>query len=117
MLECECGEAYVIKTRESNLLSFLAGNDTYDPDLIEADQTRRTVDLGHSSDGPSWIDLAAIRVNTTESRLLACLNRLPQQNRHLSDMRGQADDVRSEGKSKLGGRECRFPILTQSGIR
>src|SRR5215207_6058241 len=26
------------------------------------DETRRTVDLGHSSDGPSWIDLAEIRV-------------------------------------------------------
>jgi len=34
------------------------------------DETRRTVDLGLSSDGPSWIDLAAIRVNTTESRLV-----------------------------------------------
>src|SRR5882724_114202 len=31
------------------------------------DKTRRTVDLGHSSDGPSWIDLAENRVNTTES--------------------------------------------------
>src|SRR6202041_3192896 len=49
------------------------------------DETRRTVDLGHSSDGPSWIDLAAIRVNTTESRFQACLNRLLQQNRHLAD--------------------------------
>src|SRR5579859_4284514 len=46
------------------------------------DETRRTVDLGHSSDGPSWIDLGAIRVDTTESRLEACLNRLLQQNRH-----------------------------------
>ena len=44
------------------------------------------LNLGHSSDGPSWIDLAAIRVNTTESRFLACLNRLLQQNRHFSDM-------------------------------
>src|ERR1700761_8031426 len=42
------------------------------------DETRRTVDLGHSSDGPSWIDLAAIRVNTTESRFEASLNRLLQ---------------------------------------
>ena len=39
-----------------------------------------TVDLGHSSDGPSWIDLAEIRVNATESRFVACLNRLLQQN-------------------------------------
>src|SRR4051794_16996519 len=29
------------------------------------DETRRTVDLGHSSDGPSWIDLAENRVITT----------------------------------------------------
>src|SRR5580704_9275648 len=28
----------VIKTRESNLLSFLGGNDTYDPDRVEADR-------------------------------------------------------------------------------
>src|SRR5450631_793699 len=40
------------------------------------DETRRTVDLGHSSDGPSWIDLAEIRINTTESRFAASLNRL-----------------------------------------
>src|SRR5712671_5888592 len=37
------------------------------------DETRRTVDLGHSSDGPSWIDLAENRVDTTESRFTACL--------------------------------------------
>src|ERR1700687_6116437 len=37
-------------------------------------ETRRTVDLGHSSDGPSWIDLAEIRVNITESRFAASLN-------------------------------------------
>src|ERR1700704_1673664 len=34
-------------------------------------ETRRTVDLGHSSDGPSWIDLTEICVNTTESRFAA----------------------------------------------
>jgi hypothetical protein len=34
----------------------------------------KTVDLGHSSDGPSWFDLAAIRVNTTESPFAVCLN-------------------------------------------
>ncbi|WP_456624129.1 hypothetical protein [Bradyrhizobium sp. P5_C12] len=50
------------------------------------DETRRTVDLGHSSDGPSWIDLVAIRVNTTESRLPARLNGLLQQNRPLADI-------------------------------
>src|ERR1700681_3954104 len=38
------------------------------------DETRRTVDLGHSSDGPSWIDLAAIRFNIRESRLDRHLN-------------------------------------------
>src|SRR5207237_5213104 len=43
-------------------------------------ETRRTVDLGHSSNGPSWVDLAAIRVNKTESRFAASLNRLLQQN-------------------------------------
>src|ERR1700692_3153964 len=49
------------------------------------DETRRTVDLGHSSDGPSWIDLAENRVTTTESRFAAGLNRLLQQNRHEPD--------------------------------
>src|SRR6185369_18054176 len=49
------------------------------------DETRRTVDLGHSSDGPSWIDLAEIRVNTTESRFAACLNRLLQHNPPRAD--------------------------------
>jgi hypothetical protein len=42
--------------------------------------------LGHSSDGPSWIDLAEIRVNVTESRFAACLNRLLQQNLPMDDM-------------------------------
>ncbi|MGA7073817.1 hypothetical protein, partial [Bradyrhizobium sp.] len=42
--------------------------------------------LGHSSDGPSWIDLAAIRLNATESRFPASLNRLLQQNRHQTDV-------------------------------
>ncbi|KRR15042.1 hypothetical protein CQ13_37445 [Bradyrhizobium retamae] len=37
------------------------------------------------SDGPSWIDLAKIRVSTTESRFAACLNRLLQQNRPQAD--------------------------------
>src|ERR1700730_9699222 len=50
------------------------------------DETRRTVDLGHSSDGPSWIDLAAIRVNTTESSFAASLNRLLQQNLPDADL-------------------------------
>src|SRR6516225_5093100 len=49
------------------------------------DETRKTVDLGHSSDGPSSIDPAAIRVNTTESSFAACLNRLLQQNRPKAD--------------------------------
>src|SRR3954469_20999413 len=55
------------------------------PEPRRQDETRRTVDLGHSSDGPSWIDLAEIRVNTTESRFAACLNRLLQQNQPLAD--------------------------------
>ena len=46
----------------------------------------RTVDLGHSSDGPSWIDLVAIRLNTTESRFLTCLNRHLQQNPPIADV-------------------------------
>src|SRR5207237_3346635 len=48
-------------------------------------ETRRTVDLGHSSNGPSWVDLAAIRVNKTESRFAASLNRLLQQNLPMND--------------------------------
>lgn len=44
-----------------------------------AKETRRTVDLGHSSDGPSLIDLAEIHVNVPESRFVACLHL--QQNR------------------------------------
>ncbi|MET4484219.1 hypothetical protein, partial [Bradyrhizobium sp. F1.13.3] len=36
---------------------------------------------------PSWIDLAEIRVNTTESRFVTCLNRLLQQNRPEPDLR------------------------------
>ncbi|MET4119349.1 hypothetical protein ABIB85_005693, partial [Bradyrhizobium sp. JR1.5] len=35
---------------------------------------------------PSWIDLAEIRVNTTESRFVTCLNRLLQQNRPQADI-------------------------------
>jgi hypothetical protein len=49
------------------------------------DETRRTVDLVHSTDEPSWIDLAEIRVNTTESRFAACLNQLLQQNLPKAD--------------------------------
>ncbi|MCP3414831.1 hypothetical protein NLM16_12025, partial [Bradyrhizobium brasilense] len=45
-----------------------------------------TVDLGHSSDGPSWIDLAENRVNTTESSFEASLNRLLQQNRPEAEL-------------------------------
>src|ERR1700722_5898760 len=60
-------------------------------DLLEQRRqykTRRTVDPGHSSDGPSWIDLAENRVNTTESRFVVGLNRLLQQNRHIPDSPG-----------------------------
>src|SRR5437588_10608185 len=48
-----------------------APNDLREP--RRQDETRRTVDLGHSSHGRSWIDLAEIRVNVTESRFVACL--------------------------------------------
>jgi len=34
----------VIKTRESNLLSFLGGNDVYDSDRVEADRDREHLD-------------------------------------------------------------------------
>ena len=62
-------------------------------------ETRRTVDLGHSSDGPSWIDLAEIRVNVTESRFVACLNRLLQQNRSKADIDGRPRHVCSTSES------------------
>ena len=39
------------------------------------------------SDGPSWIDLAEIRVDTTESRFEGYLNRLLQQNLPATDLR------------------------------
>jgi hypothetical protein len=38
------------------------------------DETRRAADLGHFPDGPSWIDLAEVRVNSTESRFEGYLN-------------------------------------------
>jgi hypothetical protein len=44
------------------------------------DETSRTVDLDHSSDGPSWIDLIEIRFDARESRRDRCLNRLLQEN-------------------------------------
>jgi hypothetical protein len=47
-------------------------------------------------DGPSWIDLAAIRVNITESRVEASLNRLLQQNRPVADKAELAADVAFE---------------------
>jgi hypothetical protein len=67
---------------------------SYEPDDLQVsrrqDETRRRVDLGHSSDGPSWIDLAEIRVNTTELRFVTCLNRLLQQNRRKADIQHAA---------------------------
>src|SRR5665213_3171743 len=51
------------------------------------DETRRAVDLCHSSDGPSWIDLAEIHVSTTESRFTTLLNLLLQQNRRKAGSR------------------------------
>jgi hypothetical protein len=66
-------------------------------------ESLRTVDLGHSSDGPSWIDLVALRLNTTESRFLTCLNRLLQQNPPIADLR--ASNVM----------ECYLVLTAQSG--
>jgi hypothetical protein len=69
------------------------------------DETRRTVDLGHSSDGPSWIDLAEIRVSNTESPFKDFLNRLLQQNlpkvrqkvlRHLAIAAARAGSTKVE---------------------
>src|SRR4051812_9639064 len=73
-----------------------APNDLQEP--RRQDKTRRTVDLGHSSDGPSWIDLAEIRVNTTESRFVTCLNRLLQQNRPTAEG-GDAPNERSSSEA------------------
>jgi hypothetical protein len=44
--------------------------------MIFRDRIAKTklVDLGHSSDGPSWIDLTENRVTTTESRFASYLN-------------------------------------------
>lgn len=41
----------------------------------------------------SWIDLVAIRVNATESRLVPSLNRLLQQNRAKADVPSEHGDV------------------------
>jgi hypothetical protein len=67
------------------------------------DETRRTVDLGHSSDGPSLIDFAEIRVNTTESRFAACLNRLLQQNRPLAEFRRSPGIINFRGDRRPEG--------------
>ena len=48
------------------------------PEPRRQNKTRRTVDLGHSSDGQSWIDLAEIRVTTTESRVELVVLRPPR---------------------------------------
>jgi hypothetical protein len=44
--------------------------------MIFGDRIAKTklVDLGHSSDGSSWIDLTENRVTTTESRFASYLN-------------------------------------------
>src|SRR5579872_766691 len=63
-----------------------APNDLQEP--RRQDETRRTVDLGHSSDGPSWIDLAENRVTITESRFAVGLNRLLQQNLPIPEVAG-----------------------------
>src|ERR1700687_2695718 len=75
------------------------------------DETRRTGALGHSSDGPSWIDSTEIRVNTTESRFTTCLNRLLQQNRHLTELAAFVAKVRS------GTRSGRPLIVGHASIR
>jgi hypothetical protein len=69
-------------------------------------------DLGHSSDGPSWFDPDAIRVNLTESRLAACLNRLLQQNRHEADVFFLSVNVGYWGES--GGGQSVFRCQTHS---
>ncbi|WP_210164311.1 hypothetical protein, partial [Bradyrhizobium sp. WSM2254] len=51
---------------------------------------------------PSWIDLAEIRVNTTESRFAACLNRLLQQNRPVGEVQTGSPVVRFVGQSGSG---------------
>jgi hypothetical protein len=82
-------------------------------------KTGRTVGLARSSDGPSWIHLAEIRVNTTESRFAAYLNRLLQQNLPLPDSCTAASGSlfdqlvgaakqRQRGQSKLAHRSPRF---------
>src|SRR5271154_3042457 len=78
-VQVRCGAK---KDREQHRPS--APDDLREPPRL--DETRRIADLGYSSDGPSWIDLAAIRINTTESRFEAGLNRLLQQNLPISDI-------------------------------
>jgi hypothetical protein len=57
-------------------------------------ETRRTVDPGHSSDGPSWIDLVENRVKATESRFADCLDRLLQQNLPTPEVASSGADTR-----------------------
>src|SRR5579872_3172612 len=76
------------------------------------DETRRTVDLGHSSNGPSWIDPAEIRVITTESRLGARLNCLLQQNRPFCEVATATDNARSPGKTGSGRRTLKPMRMT-----
>src|SRR5579872_6583963 len=80
-----------------------APNDLQEP--RRQDETRRTVDLGHSSDGPSWIDLAENRVTITESRFAVGLNRLLQQNRLTMEV--QDGDQLKIGSSVI---DVAFPI-------
>src|SRR6266404_1767580 len=80
------------------------------------DETGRTVDLGHSSDGPSWIDLVSIRVNTTESRFEACLNRLLQQNLPQPDMRSGPSAAISSDRLSSGNIKTDYidPVRTSA---
>src|ERR1700755_161950 len=52
-----------------------------------------------------WIDLAEIRVNRTESRLAASLNRLLQQNLPIGDIRRPIRSLRPPGRGALAAQQ------------
>ncbi len=66
----------ILFSHENKAPLFVLGRPSIDSALM----IRMLVVGYHSSDGPSWLDLAEIRVSTTESRFADCLNRLLQQN-------------------------------------
>jgi hypothetical protein len=99
----------------NNTASIFRTNDLREP--RRQGETRRTVDLGHSSDGPSWIDLAENRVNTTESRFADCLNRLLQQNLPIRDISarpgsGILSAASQTGPQQPGARSLPCPLMT-----